>query len=1162
MDPDPGCQRAHAGLGSVEEKVLMADSDQGRTSLAFGVLGPFEATYDGHHLPLGGRQQRAVLALLVCEASQAVSVDHLIDGVWGDPAPAGAVSSVQTHIFHLRQVLEPDRARGAPGTVLVTVPGGYRLDVDPSCVDMTRFERLTTEGDAALARGDPAAALAGYDAALALWRGDVLAGLADHPFVAHVRARLEEARASALVSRLQAQLDVGHDLAVVAEARALVRDHPLREDLHAQLMLALYRSGRQSDALAAYHQLRSVLDEELGIEPSPRLQELQRRVLTQDPSLDWQPPSVPPPAVPPAVPPPGLPPVAEARPRKSARIGALATAMVLVGTMLGGADIPASPAAAATLSPNTVSELNASEHVVASLPVGTNPVAMASSHGHLWVVNAGDSSVWKIDPSSHTVGQKIDVGKDPRGVVATGDDLWVTSFTDGTVTRINMVDDRQVETVQVGNNPDAIAAGPVGLWVANSGDNTIQRIDTDAVPAVADRAVPVGDGPDGLAVDDRSVWVANGRGASVMRIDARKRSPMTDPIQVGTGPRGIVLAGGDVWVADELSQDVYRIDADTYQTRPVAVGDGPTGLAVHDGSLFVAEKYAGELVRIDLATGEPHRTDLRGALHAVTVVGGRLWVAAGTAAAAGHRGGTLRVATGAMPGTFGGIDPASVYEWVTAHAERNVYDNLLAYHYSSADPQVLVPDLATSVPSPLDGGRTYVFNLRPGVRYSTGREVVASDFRRGVERALHSKIARPDFYAGIVGAPHCIDHPRSCDLRRGVVTDDAAGLVTFHLKAPDPQFLLKLTMLVVPTPPGTPLGELKEPLPGTGPYRISTYVPHRAFTLERNEYFHEWSAGAQPDGFVDRVVWLKVADVHAAAQAVDDGRADLAELTVLGEEGPLAQGLVDQYLVTAPSRLHGNVMQGTGFVVINSAVPPFTDVRVRRAFNYAIDRRRIVQAEGGPSYSETTCQLVPPSMPSYVRYCPYTRGPANGTYRGPDPAMARRLVRASGTSGMTVRVTDIVDDINGAPYLDYLAQVLRSIGYRARVQRLPNTERSERLVSDRHGGVQVQTGGWFADFPVPANFIDLITCSGGGGYVINYCDPDLDRRVARATAELQVDPAAALRAFTAIDHEVTDRAVLAPVTNLRNWWLTSPRVGNYQNDIRDYGPLTSLLWVH
>jgi ABC-type transport system substrate-binding protein/DNA-binding beta-propeller fold protein YncE len=833
--------------------------------------------------------------------------------------------------------------------------------------------------------------------------------------------------------------------------------------------------------------------------------------------------------------------------------------MALAIPTLGGADLRPTPATTATLAPNSVSEVDDAGHVLATVAVGTNPIAMASSHGALWVVNAGDDTVWKVDPSSHTVGQKIKVDPDPRGVAATGDDLWITSFASGTVTRINLLLEQVVQTLHVGSNPDAIAAGRAGLWVANSGDNTIQRIDPDS--GSVQPPIDVGDGPDGLAVDDTSVWVANGRGASVMRIDARTGTPMSHPIQVGTGPRGIVRVGPGVWVTDELSQDVFRIDAATYRTRSVPVGDGPTALAAHDGALLVAEKDAGDVVRIATDTGESGATGLHGAAQAIAVAGGRAWVAAGAARAAAHRGGTLRVAAVSLPGTYGGIDPASVYEWVTLQAERDVYDTLLAYHYSSADPQVLLPDLATSVPAPLDGGRTYVFNLRPGIRYSTGRAVVASDFVRGVQRALHSRIARPDFYAGILGGRHCIRHPRSCDLSRGVVADDAAGVVTFHLRAPDPQFLLKLTLLVVPTPPGTPVGDLKEPLPATGPYRIADYVAHRSFRLERNEYFREWSAGAQPDGFVDRVVWLAFADVRTAARAVEDGAADLVDFNALGESGPEIGRLVDHYRVTAPSRMHGNVVQGTGFVVVNTAVPPFADVRARQAFSDAVDRNRIVQIEGGSSFSEPTCQLIPPSMPSYVRYCPYTPGRPDGPYSGPDLAEARRLVEASGTSGMTVRVTDITGDINETPWVDYLVRVLRRIGYRASLQRLPDNTRTEHYYMDPTSGVQVETGGWFADFPVPSNFFDLVTCGGGGGYAVGYCDHALDRRIARATAQLQVDPAAAQRTFTTIDREVTDRAVLVPVSNLRSWWLSSRRVGNYQNDIRDYGPLTSLLWV-
>ena len=265
----------------------MSESHRAHGSLEFGLLGPFEAP--ARRGDPGPRRSPAagVLAMLACEAGHAVSVERLVDGVWGDPAPPGVVTSVQSYVFHLRQVLEPDRPRGTPGAVLVTVPGGYRLEVDPQTVDVARFEDLVAAADAAAERHEPGTAAATYRAALALWRGDVLEDLGDHDFVAPVRARLDEQRASALESRIRAELELGHHSAVVAELGSLVAQHPLREGLHAELMLALYRSGRQSDALAAYRDLRSVLDTELGIEPSPPLQELHTKMLRQDPTLDW-----------------------------------------------------------------------------------------------------------------------------------------------------------------------------------------------------------------------------------------------------------------------------------------------------------------------------------------------------------------------------------------------------------------------------------------------------------------------------------------------------------------------------------------------------------------------------------------------------------------------------------------------------------------------------------------------------------------------------------------------------------------------------------------------------------------------------------------------------------------------------------------------------------
>ncbi len=179
------------------------------------------------------------------------------------------------------------------------------------------------------------------------------------------------------------------------------------------------------------------------------------------------------------------------------------------------------------------------------------------------------------------------------------------------------------------------------------------------------------------------------------------------------------------------------------------------------------------------------------------------------------------------------------YDIWSYQATRIVYDGLVALQYSSADAQVMVPDLADAVPTPTDGGRTYIFNLRPGIRYSTGVAVRASDFELGVQRALRVS-PRPDFYAGLIRDRTCLEAEAQtpCELREAaVVADDAAGRVTFHLDAPDPLFLYKLTLFVFPTPPGTPVGELDAPLLGTGPYQVAPSDDDAVLTLTRNPWF-------------------------------------------------------------------------------------------------------------------------------------------------------------------------------------------------------------------------------------------------------------------------------------------------------------------------------------
>lgn len=252
----------------------------------FRILGPLEVVGEAGALGLGGRKRRAVLAILLLNGNRVVSIDRLADDLYGDAPPATVVTQLQAHISQLRKLLDPDHPAGAPGSLLETREPGYLIRVAPEQVDLHRFERLAEEALRALAAGEAESAATGFRRALDSWRGPALADLADEPFAQPVVARLEELRIAALEHRIEAELALGRHLELVGELQTLVREHPLRERLRGQLMLALYRSGRQTDALAAYHEARRVLVESFGVDPTPALRELERAILRQGPELE------------------------------------------------------------------------------------------------------------------------------------------------------------------------------------------------------------------------------------------------------------------------------------------------------------------------------------------------------------------------------------------------------------------------------------------------------------------------------------------------------------------------------------------------------------------------------------------------------------------------------------------------------------------------------------------------------------------------------------------------------------------------------------------------------------------------------------------------------------------------------------------------------------
>src|SRR3954451_6687609 len=259
----------------------------------FEILGPLRVTDDNEReLAVGGSKRAALLAVLILRPNEVVSTDRLIDDLWDGRPPATAAKTLQVHMSRLRHALAAGR-NGDGGDAIVTRGTGYVLEVDPTHIDAERFKQLVTQGCSALVEGAHARASNRLRAALALWRGDPLADFTYSSFAQDAIARLDGLRTVALESAVEAELALGRHAELIPELKALVKRHPLSEHLRGQLMLALYRAGRQAEALGVYRAGRRVLVDQLGIEPGNELRELERAILAQDPALTAPAPQAP-----------------------------------------------------------------------------------------------------------------------------------------------------------------------------------------------------------------------------------------------------------------------------------------------------------------------------------------------------------------------------------------------------------------------------------------------------------------------------------------------------------------------------------------------------------------------------------------------------------------------------------------------------------------------------------------------------------------------------------------------------------------------------------------------------------------------------------------------------------------------------------------------------
>ena len=529
-------------------------------------------------------------------------------------------------------------------------------------------------------------------------------------------------------------------------------------------------------------------------------------------------------------------------------------------------------------------------------------------------------------------------------------------------------------------------------------------------------------------------------------------------------------------------------------------------------------------------------------------------------AAASHTGGTFTIL--ANP-NFGVADPAQNYTLQEWQLLINTHDGLTQFkRVGGTEGTKIVPDLATALPTPTDGGKTYVFHIRPGIKFSNGTTMKPSDFVRTFERQF--TVPGPtSFYSGIVGADKC--STKKCDLSQGVVADDSAMTLTIHLTAPDTEFFDKLALPFAYAVPGNTSLKLtgNNVPPGTGPYMWQSYDPNKAAVLVRNPYFKVWSKDAQPAGYPDKIIEKYGLPISEEVTQVENGQAD----EVFDGDVIPSDRLAELNGAQFKDQVHVNPLTADWYMALNTKTAPFNNLKARQAINFAADRNAYVKIGGGTSLAVPTCQILPPNFPGYKPYCPYTAGSDHTKWTAPDIAKAKQLVQQSGTAGMKVVVNSATDETSKALALQMVSD-LNKIGYKASTQLLtgsiqyPFVQNSNNIKK-----WQVAWSAWYQDYPVPSDFLNvLLGCgsihpgSDASPNIAAFCDQAIQAKMTQASSMQLTNLAGANDLWAQVDHEVTDQAPWVDLFNPKQIDFLSKRVGNYQWNPQWY-ILIDQLWV-
>jgi peptide/nickel transport system substrate-binding protein len=532
-----------------------------------------------------------------------------------------------------------------------------------------------------------------------------------------------------------------------------------------------------------------------------------------------------------------------------------------------------------------------------------------------------------------------------------------------------------------------------------------------------------------------------------------------------------------------------------------------------------------------------------------------------TNTSAAHKGGVFTILANSA---FGVADPAQNYTLEEWQLLIDTHDGLVGFaKVGGVAGTKIVPDLATSIPLPTNGGKTYVFQVRRGIKFSNGQVLKPSDFVTTFERQFTVPGGNPAFYSEIVGASAC--STKGCNLSKGVVPNDKTYTLTFNLTAPDAEFMDQLSLpfaYAVPASTSMHLTGNNVP-PGTGPYMWKSYNPNTEAVLVRNPYFHVWSQVAQPAGYPNEIIEKYGLPVSDEVTEVENGEANEV---FDGDQIP-SDDLTTLNSPKYASQVHVNTLTADWYMALNTQRPPFNNLDARLAINYAANRSAYVKIAGGPSLAVPACQILPPNFPSYKPFCPYTTGPQT-VWSAPNLVKAKALVKASGTANDPIVVNGTNDQV-GTELAEQMVSDLKSIGYTKVTTQLLSAAVQYPFVQNSVNWSKwnVAWSAWYQDYPAPADFLNVLL---GCGHIVKnsdaspniaaFCNQSIQKQINKAESEEAADPSAASALWTTIDHEDTLQAPWVDLYNPKQIDFLSSNVHGYSWNPQWY-ILIDQLWL-